>query len=138
MLRSSELQATRGKLQAGVGHDGWSGHFWLQTYASALKNFVEGYRVAARALMLLLKGPLTDKDLVRRALALGNRMFLAGEIELREAVSKPLIQNALRGFREEGYLEQAADGKLALARSFANVEAASTIEGRLTGFCEFR
>ena len=138
MLRSSELQSTRGKLQAGVGHDGWSGHFWLQTYASALKNFVEGYRVAARALMFLLKGPLSDKDLVRRALALGNRMFLAGEIELREAVSKPLIQNALRGFREEGYLELTPDSKLALAQSFANVEAASTIEGRLTGFCEFR
>jgi glycerol-3-phosphate O-acyltransferase len=138
MLRNSELQSTRGKLQAGVGHDGWSGHFWLQTYASALKNFVEGYRVAARALMFLLKGPVTEKDLVRRALALGNRMFLAGEIELREAVSKPLIQNALLGFREEGYLEQAPDSKLALAQSFANVEAASTIEGRLTGYCEYR
>jgi glycerol-3-phosphate O-acyltransferase len=111
---------------------------WLQTYASSLKNFIEGYRVAARGLMLLLKGPLSDKDLVRRSLALGHRMFLAGEIELREAVSKPLIQNALLVFREEGYLEQQPESKLALSQSFANAETASTVEGRLTGFCEFR
>jgi len=56
---------------------------------------------------------------------------------LREAVSKPLIQNALVVFREEGYLEQLPESKLTLSQSFANVEAASTIEGRLTGFCEF-
>ncbi|MET0391223.1 MAG: 1-acyl-sn-glycerol-3-phosphate acyltransferase [Polyangiales bacterium] len=137
MLGSAELQQSRGLLQPGYGHDGWSGRIWLQTYASALKNFVEGYRVAARSLTLLLKGPLSDKDLVRRGLALGHRMYLAGDIALPEAVSKPLIQNALVAFREEGYLEQLPESKLALAQSFANAEAASTIEGRLTGFCEF-
>jgi len=73
----------------------------------------------------------------RRALALGNRMFLAGDIHMREAVSKPLIQNALLVFREEGYLEQLPDNKLSLAQSFANQEAAGTIEGRLRGFCNF-
>jgi glycerol-3-phosphate O-acyltransferase len=138
MVECGELQYTRGLLQPGNGHDGWSGRMWLQTYASSLKNFIEGYRVAARGLMLLLKGPLSDKDLVRRSLALGHRMFLAGEIELREAVSKPLIQNALLVFREEGYLEQQPESKLALSQSFANAETASTVEGRLTGFCEFR
>jgi glycerol-3-phosphate O-acyltransferase len=137
MIESSEIQHTRGLLQPGYGHDGWSGRIWLQTYASSLKNFVEGYRVAARALMLLLKGPLTEKDLTRRALALGHRMFLAGDVELREAVSKPLIQNALRVFREEGYLEQLPESKLTLSQSFATPEAAGAIEGRLTGFCEF-
>jgi glycerol-3-phosphate O-acyltransferase len=138
MVRCGELQYTGGLLSPGEGHDGWSGRVWLEAYASSLKNFVEGYRVAARALMLLLKGPLSDKDLTRRAIVLGHRMFLAGEVELPEAVSKPLIQNALIAFREEGYLEKLPESKLALSQSFANQEAAGTIEGRLTGFCEFR
>jgi glycerol-3-phosphate O-acyltransferase len=101
-----------------------------------MRNFVEGYRVAARGLTLLLKGPLSDKDLVKRTLAIGNRMYLSDDVEMRESVSKPLLQNAVLAFREEGYL-RAADGKVSLAESFAYAEAVSTIEGRLVGFCEF-
>jgi glycerol-3-phosphate O-acyltransferase len=137
MVRSGELKNVRGTLQPGDGHDGWNGRTWLITYATSLLNFVEGYRVAARALTLLLKGPLSDKDLTRRAIALGNRMFLAGDIQMREAVSKPILQNAFAVFREEGYLEQVADNKLALAPSFANPAAVGTVEGRLSGFCTF-
>jgi len=137
MVRCGELKHHKGLLAPGHGHDEWSGRTWLQTYASSLQNFIEGYRVAARALTLLLRGPLSDKDLTRRALALGNRMFLAGDIQMREAVSKPLIQNAILVFREEGYLEQLPENKLALAQSFANADAAGTIEGRLIGYCNF-
>ena len=137
MVRTGELKNVRGNLQPGDGHDGWTGRVWLQTYATSLLNFVEGYRVAARALPLLLKGPLSDKDLTRRALALGNRMFLAGDIQMREAVSKPILQNAFAVYREEGYLEQSADHKLSLSPSFANPEAVGTIEGRLIGYCNF-
>jgi len=137
MVHTGELEyASDGQLQPGLGHASWTGLTWLQTYAAALKNFIEGYRIAARALMLLLKSPLTDKELTRRALVLGHRMFLAGEIEQAEAVSKPMLQNALLVFREEGYLQQLPESKLALSQSFANTEAASAIEGRLTGFCE--
>jgi glycerol-3-phosphate O-acyltransferase len=137
MVRTGELKNVRGTLQPGDGHDGWTGRVWLLTYATSLLNFIEGYRVAARALTLLVKGPLTDKDLTRRAIALGNRMFLAGDIQMREAVSKPLLQNAFTTYREEGYLEQVADNKLALSPSFASLEAAGTIEGRLIGFSAF-
>jgi len=137
MVRTGELKNVRGNLQPGDGHDGWSGRVWLLTYATSLLNFVEGYRVAARALTLLLKGPLTEKELTRRAIALGNRMFLAGDLQMRESVSKPTLANAIKTFREEGYLEQVADNKLALSPSFANPEAAGTIEGRLIGFCNF-
>jgi glycerol-3-phosphate O-acyltransferase len=136
MLSRAELQQNGSLLQAGTGHHEWSGRAWLQTYASAMRNFVEGYRVTARALTVLLRGALTDKELLPRALAIGERMYLAGDIEMREAVSKSLIQNALRVFREEGYLEL-RDGKWSLAESFANPEAVATVEGRLIGFCDF-
>jgi len=138
MTSLGELQQDGELLRPGVGHDGWTGHAWLQTYAASLRNFIEGYRVAARALTLLLKGPVTEKDFMRRALTVGDRMFLAGDIEMREAVSKPLIQNALRVFKEEGYLEQQDDGRYSLAESFANAETVGAIEGRLVGFCAFR
>ena len=137
MIAAGELVQDGAMLRPGRGRDGWTGQAWLQTYASALRNFVEGYRVAARALSLLLKGPMSHKDFVRRALVVGDRMFLAGDIEMREAVSKPLIQNALLVFREEGYLEHLEENKYALAPSFDTSDTVGTIEGGLVGFCDF-
>jgi glycerol-3-phosphate O-acyltransferase len=121
------------ELAAGEGDDGWSAEVWLRLYAAILRNFLEGYRVAARGLTFLLKGPAPEKDLMKKALALGTRMFLSGDIELREAVSKPLLQNALQSFREEGYL-RSVDGKHALTASFASAEAVAAIEGRIGAF----
>jgi glycerol-3-phosphate O-acyltransferase len=134
MVTAGELARTHeGRLTLGDGRDGWPALIWLQTYAAIIRNFVEGYRVAARGLSLLLKGPLAEKDLVRRSLIVGDRMYLSNEIELREAISKQLVTNALLAFREEGYL-QLRDGKYALTASFADADAVATIEGRMSGF----
>ena len=83
---------------------------YIYSRARLLENFVEGYRVAARGLVALLKGPLTLKDAARRAITTGERMFLAGEIERREAVSRPIIENAYAAFVDQGYLSR-SDGK---------------------------
>jgi glycerol-3-phosphate O-acyltransferase len=120
-------------LDSGPGRDGWSGEEWLTTYASVIKNFLEGYRVAARGLTTLLKGPQAEKDLVKKALALGNRMFFAGEIERREAVSKPILENAYQALADQGYLLK-RDGKLELAESFRTGRAVAAIEGRIAGY----
>lgn len=100
--------------------------------ARMIAPFVEGYRVAARALTALLKGPLASKDLAKRALAIGERMFLAGEIAHREAVSQPVLENALLAFVDQGYLAR-ADGKLVLPESYTSAEAVATIEARIAG-----
>ncbi|MCC6214495.1 MAG: 1-acyl-sn-glycerol-3-phosphate acyltransferase [Polyangiaceae bacterium] len=139
--RTLEEMAADGKLAllaeqrvgAGVGADGWSGAEWLEIYAATCRNFLEGYRVAARGLGALVKGPLTEKDLARRTLALGGRMFLAGELELRECVSKPILQNAFLSFVDQGYLAK-RDGKLELQASFASARAVAAIEGRVAGY----
>ncbi len=102
-------------------------------YAEVVRNFVEGYRVAARALAALLKGALAPKDLAKRAIAVGDRMFLAGELERREAVSRPLFENAQMAFIDQGYLTR-VEGKLALAASYAQPAAVRTIESRIAGF----
>ena len=109
----------------------------VELYAGVLEAFVEGYRVAARGLGTALRGPMTQKDLVKRALTAGQRMFLAGEIQRREAVSRPILENAYTAFVDQGYLSR-TDGKLALAESWATAEAVKTIEGRVAGFLRRR
>jgi glycerol-3-phosphate O-acyltransferase len=122
-----------GLLVPGDGRDGPSGREWLELYAGMLVNFLEGYRIAARGLTLLLKGPLTEKELVKKSLALGNRMFFAGEIGRREAVSRPILENAFLASVDQGYLSR-SEGKLVLSESFQNQKAVATIESKIALF----
>jgi glycerol-3-phosphate O-acyltransferase len=109
---------------------GDDGREQIELYARLLENFVEGYRVAARGLGALLRGPMTTKDLTKRAIATGERMFLAGEIARREAVSRPMLENAYTSFVDQGYLARGG-GKLALTASYATQSAVATIEARI-------
>jgi glycerol-3-phosphate O-acyltransferase len=109
------------------------GRAHVSLYAEIVRNFVEGYRVAARGLLLLVKGPLTMKDAAKRAIATGERMFLAGEIERREAISRPVIENALATFIDQGYVAR-LEGKIGLPDSYATASAVRTIESRIAGF----
>ncbi len=109
---------------------GDDGREQLELYARLIENFLEGYRVAARGLTALLRGGLSTKDLVKRAMTTGERMFLAGEIGRREAVSRPVIENAYASFVDQGYLAKSG-GKLALTESYASASAVKTIEARI-------
>ncbi|MBX3185606.1 MAG: 1-acyl-sn-glycerol-3-phosphate acyltransferase [Labilithrix sp.] len=102
-------------------------------HARIVRSFIEGYLVAARSLAALLKGPLAPKDLAKRAITAGERMFLAGELECREAVSRPVIENAFLAFVDQGYLGR-EDGKYVLPESYATAEAARTIEARIAAY----
>ena len=105
----------------------------LNQSALIVRNFIESYRIAARTTRVLTKGALLEKDLVARALRVGEQMFLGGEIERSEAVSRPTLENAFAAFVEQGYLQR-REGKLALADSFASDEAAETIEARVASY----
>jgi glycerol-3-phosphate O-acyltransferase len=113
-----------------AGEDGLA---QVALYAETVRSFVEGYRVAARSLVSLLKGPLPLKDAARRAIATGERMFLSGEIVRREAVSRPVIENAYSAFIDQGYVAR-VDGKVALPESYATPNAVRTIESRIAGY----
>jgi glycerol-3-phosphate O-acyltransferase len=110
---------------------GDGGRAQIELYAHLLENFVEGYRVGARGLGALLRGPLATKDFVRRAMTAGERMFLAGEIGRREAVSSPMLENAYASFIDQGYVSRQSGGKLALTASYATAGAVATIEARI-------
>jgi len=105
----------------------------LALYARLLENFVEGYRVAARGLAALQRGALSTKELVKRAIPEGERMFLAGDIARRESVSRPMLENAYQSFVDQGYVARSG-GKLALTESYARASAVETIEARIAGF----
>jgi len=113
-----------------LGPKGDDGRTQIELYARLLANFVEGYRIAARGLAALLRGPLAMKEIIRRAMTGGERMFLAGEIARREAVSSPMLENAYGSFIDQGYISR-VDGKLALTASFATASAVATSEARL-------
>lgn len=134
MLAVGEVVEGEGSTLAfGPGHDGLDGRGWVTFYAGILRPFLEGYRVAARALAALSRGPLGEKDLAQRALRLGERMFLSGEIERSEAVCQSTLENAFAAFVEQGYLTR-EDGRLALAESFASEASAAMIEARVAGY----
>ncbi|MGH7438886.1 MAG: 1-acyl-sn-glycerol-3-phosphate acyltransferase, partial [Polyangiaceae bacterium] len=71
---------------------GAEGRAKVELYARLLVNVLEGYRVAARGLTPLLRGPVASKDLLTKAITTGEKMFLAGEITRPEAVSRPLLE----------------------------------------------
>lgn len=129
MISGGELVREGDVVTAGPGE----GHEAMFLYAQMVKNFVEGYRVAARSLSLLVKGPVSVKDLAKKAIAIGERMFLAGEIERREAVSRPVIENAISSFVDLSYVNR-TEGKVSLPESYASADAVATIEARIGAF----
>lgn len=129
------LNEHNGILSTASGSDGWTAEQWLNTFSSIFRNFFEGYRIAARGLTLLLGGPLAEKDLLKRSLALGETMYLAGEIDCREAVSKPLLQNAHSALIDFGYM-RSREGKLELTDTFNSLDAVAEIERWIAGYVD--
>jgi glycerol-3-phosphate O-acyltransferase len=110
----SELAVdAEGRIDTGPGRLGWTGREWLLTYAAFLRNFLESYRIAARGLGALLKGPMLEKELVKKTLQTGKRMFFTGEVERPEAVSQPTVKNALAALADHGFI-RAEGGKVEL------------------------
>ncbi len=139
MIAASEIaRAEDGSLVPGAGHDGLDGRGWLLFYAAVLRNFLEGYRVAARALRAVAAAPAGTPppgpaDFVLRALRIGEQMFLGGEIERAEAVSRSLLENALLAFRDLGFLARDAE-TVTLAPAHATETASAAIEAQIAAY----
>jgi glycerol-3-phosphate O-acyltransferase len=138
MVAEGELEAItdgddRDALAAGPGHDALSGNVWLSIHADLLVPFLEAYRVVARTLGALGKGPLSQKEIVKRSLATGERMYLANEIGRREALSKPVFDNAVNVLVDQGYVVREG-GRLRLSETFAGPEGVAAIEAKISAF----
>jgi len=71
-------------------------------YAHMLRTYFESYRLAALALDKLSDEETKRKDWVKQALTRGQKLFLSGEIELRESLCKPKLDNALSALHDLG------------------------------------
>jgi len=126
MVADGEIVLDADTVRVGPGE----GALQVSLYGEIVRSFLESYRIAARGLGVLLKAPLAQKDVTKRALALGERMFLSEEVLRREAISRPVIDNAYSSFIDQGYLTR-TEGKIALAASYATADAVKTIESRV-------
>jgi glycerol-3-phosphate O-acyltransferase len=133
MVAQGELARDGERVVVGPGRDGLDGLGWVTFFAALVRNFIDAYRVAARSLGLLVKGPLEEKELVARALRAGERMFLQGEIERSEAVCRPVLVNALTSFVDQGYLVR-EKSSLALSDTFRSEEGAAAVEARVSAY----
>lgn len=120
-------------LAAGPGFGEFSGEQWLEIYAAVLRNFLEGYRIVASCLPALLSGPVAEKEFEKLALAQGQKLYLAGTISRREAISTPLIKNAVAAFAEHRYITQ-LEGKWTVTEPFQSEAAVLSIEASITRF----
>jgi glycerol-3-phosphate O-acyltransferase len=137
MVTRGELAHHGSLVILGPGHAELDGRGWLTFYASVVRNFIEAYRIAAVSLNDLLKGALSRKELLKRALRRGERMFLRGEVQRSESVSGPMIDNALTSFCDQGYLVRGKD-TLELAESFRSEAGTAAIEGRIAAYLRRR
>lgn len=95
--------------------------------AGMLRNFIEALWLAARCLDELDQGSMPARELVRRALARGQRLLLTGELTRREAVTQPLIERALATLRDAGVLVGGEAGPQRRTERFSDREAVESL-----------
>ncbi len=74
-------------------------------FCAVLEHFVESYWLTARALKILRKGPLHEKDFISSALRMGDNLFVQGGIRLYESINREVIKNALKTFQDRRIIE---------------------------------
>ncbi len=81
-------------------------------FKAALEHFVETYWLAARSLIFLLEEPLTEKDFLVKAMRLGDRLYVQGELLLAESISRDVLRNALQLFTQRRVIgTRSAEGR---------------------------
>jgi glycerol-3-phosphate O-acyltransferase len=136
LIRVGHIDRTGEHLDVGRRGGELGGAYWLPLYVSIVTAFFEGYLVAARSIERLFGGPRTEKDLVKSGLALGHSMYLSEELSRKEAISKPVLQNAYLALSELGYL-RTRSGKLEVQEAYKSRDALDelclVLKGYLTG-----
>ena len=121
-LRDGHAQATEGQTR-----------HRLERYAIMLQTFFESYLLALRGAEIVLDGPIPKKDWYKRTLALGQQMYLAGEIERRESLSKLKLETALKAL-EDYRLVKTNEDILERGQGVEGVSELHALEPKLTGF----
>ncbi|MGB5810691.1 MAG: 1-acyl-sn-glycerol-3-phosphate acyltransferase [Polyangiales bacterium] len=105
----------------------------LERYATMLQTFFESYLLALRGAEIVLDGPIQKKEWYKRTLGLGQQMYLAGEIERRESLSKLKLETALKALQDYKLVRIVGD-TLERGEGVEGVADLHALEPKLTGF----
>jgi glycerol-3-phosphate O-acyltransferase len=108
MLEANELERFVDRIKPGEG----IGAERLGIYAVMIQPYFEAYLLAAKGMLDVPPEGRERRDWIKRTLALGQRLYLAGELEDREAISKPKLENALSALKDHGLLKLSAKGHI--------------------------
>jgi len=129
MVEAGEIEVREGYAQATEG----AMRHRLERYAVMLQTFFESYLLALRGAEIVLDGPIPTKDWYKRTLALGQQMYLAGEIERRESLSKLKLETALKALQDYKLVQLSGD-ILERGEGVEGVSDLHALEPKLTGF----
>jgi glycerol-3-phosphate O-acyltransferase len=129
MVHDGEIEVREGYAQAAEG----AMRLRLERYEAMLQTFFESYLLALRGAEIILDGPIPKKDWYKRTLALGQQMYLAGEIERRESLSKLKLETALKALQDYQLIRMNED-ILERGEGIEGVSDLHALEPKLTGF----
>ena len=112
MIRAGELERVEDRVRPtdGLGHR-------IAIYATMVRTYFEAYMLAGRAVLDLPVDGLARNAWLKRALALGDRLYFSGEIEDRESISKHKLENALQALRDHELVQVSAKGNVERAKA---------------------
>ncbi len=73
-----------------------------RVFCAVLEHFLEAYWLAAKALPQLEGKAQSERDYIGRVLSFGDRLFVQGDLLLRESMSREVIKNAMKTYAERG------------------------------------
>jgi glycerol-3-phosphate O-acyltransferase len=125
MIEAGEVVWEGDVVRRGGGADGQR----VGVYAEMIRTYFEAYRIALESVREPRSLPVSRKEWSKQALARANRAFAAGELELRESVSKPKLETALQALHDLGIVRLdgtdvaagAAHGDAALVEGWATL-----------------
>jgi glycerol-3-phosphate O-acyltransferase len=133
MVAFGELALHGEEISFGPGALDLDGASACRSHARHLESYLDAYRITARTLRVLVHGALAQKDFVTRTLAVGRQMFLGGEINRREAVSRPTIENALLAFADAGFIKKSLE-KVELTERYAGENNVRKVEAEIASY----
>jgi len=130
MIAADEIERTEAGLRPKPG----AGAERVEMYARMMTTYFESYLLALRAASMLLDQPMARKEWVKKTLALGQRMYLAGEIERRESLSQLKLETTLKYLRDRGFVATGANDQLEKGAKLEGREALRREEAKLAPF----
>ncbi|MFW6087350.1 MAG: hypothetical protein ACODAG_09100, partial [Myxococcota bacterium] len=132
MLEANELERVGDHVRPSEG-----GSVIIRMYAAMLRSYFESYMLALRGCTVLIEEKrLNRKEWLKRALVIGQRLYLAGGIELRESISKPRLENAVKSMHDLGIVRLIPDEKMEAGKHMGDRDQLKTVERQLSPYLQ--